>query len=163
MMRHKKGVSLMISCVILISIVIGLSIGVYAWLRDYTNVSPGIECKEGTSIVLENSELSYNLVGETSVLTLTIKNNGYFNVHGFLMQVGDDVAEIPVELLFAIDGGDSRGYFEFVSPYLEPETTAVTEFLTKAYDVKVIQIQPYVRGEKGKRIFCEDNVIKQEI
>ena len=61
--RDKKGVSEILSYVILISIAVSLSIGVYAWLKDYANVNPKIDCKDGTSIMLSD----YNYSADDSI------------------------------------------------------------------------------------------------
>ena len=39
------AISLMISYVILIAIAVSVSIGVYAWLKDYVNVNEKTNCK----------------------------------------------------------------------------------------------------------------------
>ena len=74
-MKNKKAVSLMVSYVILISIVIAVSIGVYAYLKAFVgDVEPAIDCKEETSFIIESYTCS---IGN---LELTLRNNGRFNI-----------------------------------------------------------------------------------
>ena len=149
----------MISYVILIAIAISLSIGVYAWLKDYTNVSPKIDCKEDTSMVLED----YNCTGE--IIKLTVRNNGRFSVDGFIMQVSNESEKMPTEVLSGVGQITLPGYFDFSSS-LEPGGVRggdAVKFLIGDFSViKVIQIQPYIIDEKSNRIMCEQAVIKKE-
>ena len=74
---EKKAVSLMLSYVLLISIVIALSVGVFAWIRTMAEFSPPVDCKEGTSIILEDlRKKDYRL------LTENITRAGF--IRGFL-------------------------------------------------------------------------------
>ena len=52
--NNKKAVSLMISYVLLVTIAIIMSIIVFTYLKTIANVEPVIDCKEGTSIVVED-------------------------------------------------------------------------------------------------------------
>jgi len=161
MAMDKKAVSLMVSYVILVSIAISLSIGVYVWLKDYTNVSPKTDCKDGTSLRLEN----YTILEEN--ITLFLKNNGRFNISGFIMIVGNDSEKMPTDLLpphgsVAVGGAPvSKGHFNF-DPPLKPGETQKAVFLKASdYEIKVIQIQPYIRDKRI--IVCEQAVIKENI
>ncbi len=153
---NKSGVSEMISYVILIAIAIGLSIAVYIWLKDYANVSPKIDCKEGTSLILEDYTIT------ATNLQLTLKNNGYFNIDGFILTVGNNTKRMPIEMLPSIGGGP-RGYYDFSTPLKPGEINDESRFMKEIdYNVRVIQIQPYIK-EKNKIIVCEQAVIKQEV
>ena len=70
--KSKLAVSLMVSYVLLVSISIIVGVGVFAWLKIVSNAEPTVDCKEGTSIVLNS--ISCNL--ETERITLNLKNNG---------------------------------------------------------------------------------------
>ena len=155
MRKNKKAVSLMVSYVILIAIAIGLAIGVYVWLKDYVNIEPKIDCKEGTSMILED----YNCT--SNIITLLLKNNGYFNISGFIMHVGNNTERMPIELLSAIGGGFTAGHFDFDSP-LGPSDNSIAKFSMED-NIKIIQIQPYIKDEKGNKIMCEQAVIKQNL
>jgi len=159
---NKKAVSLMISYVILISIVIGLSIGVYGWLKLIANPSESINCKEGTSLILE-SELC--ALGR---LELTLKNNGRFNIDGVIISIGEIEENQPTFYPIA-EGfeGLSAGHYPFIS-VLKPQKSAIAYFTNKdktgaiINNVNVIQLQPFIL-KNNQKIICQDAVIKQKV
>ncbi len=160
--QNKKAISLMLSYVILIAITIGLSAGVYVWLKDYANVSPKIDCKDGTSVRLED----YNF--NEGVMNLTLKNNGYFNVSGVLVTVNNVSGRMPIYLLVPNIPAKSgitpvKGYYEFASQ-LKPGDIDYAKFLIEGFgEIKVVQIQPYIKDEKDNKIMCEQVVIRREL
>ena len=158
----KKAVSLMVSYVILISITIGLSIGVFVWLKDYANISPKIDCKDGTSISLEDYNLS-----DTNKLSLTIKNNGLFNIDGVIVHVGNNTEQMPIKRLprWELEVHSLDGYYDFI-PILNASSPSQEIVFNKAsypYDIKVVNIQPYIKNEKGGIIVCEAGSIRKEL
>jgi hypothetical protein len=163
-MKNKKAISEMISYVILVAMVLGLSIGVFVWLKSISNFSAPADCNEGTSMILQESLCQGN------TLNLTIKNNGRFNISGVLVSVGNDTDKVPT-IYFepnnpTVGSGGSTslaGYFFFVNE-LKPEdtTTAVFYDTYNTMVLKNIQIQPFIYSNK-KRIFCTSSIIKQTI
>jgi len=159
---QKKAVSLMLSYVILISIVIALSVGVYAWIRTMA-VSPEIvDCKEGTSVILDTYKCS------SGNLELNIKNNGRFNVDGIILSVGNNPQQTPTAYLISqLTGGGLEGHYEFSSP-LKPGETQNADFSNMDSNrneidiIEIISIQPYII-ENNKRINCQQAVITQLI
>jgi len=168
-MKNKKAVSLMLSYVILISIVIGLSVGVYAWLKTMSVSPEAVDCSEGTSVILEDYTCHPD-----GYIELNLKNNGRFNVTGIILSVGDNPQQVPITYLIPqITGGVIEGHYQFPTP-LKPGQNAIAVFTNKEYDVnrveqeinfqniEVIQIQPFII-QNSKRINCQQSVIKQEI
>lgn len=154
---NKIGLSLMVSYVLLISITMILSFGVYMWLKDYANVSENIDCKDGTSIRLEDSEsigINFNL---------SLKNNGYFSVAGFILHVGNNTQQTPITRILPM-GSFEEGYWEF-DDNLVPGEIENASFIKPSitYDIQNIQIQPYIRDEKGNLVLCEQSLIKQDL
>lgn len=76
--KKKKGVSPLIGYVLLVSFVIVLGVIIYNWMRTYVP-SESLECPEGASLFIK----SYECNG--SVLNLTLKNNGKFNIGGYFI------------------------------------------------------------------------------
>lgn len=71
-MKNKKGISELISYVLLITLALAMAGGVYAYLRFYAeNPLPEEQC-DGISIAIEN------YVCEDDEMTITIKNTGRF-------------------------------------------------------------------------------------
>jgi len=167
MSKNKKAVSLMLSYVILISIVIGLSVGVYAWLKTIAVSPEPVDCNEGTSVILEDYSCD---IGN---IELNLKNNGRFNVDGIILSVGDNPQQAPITYLIPqIIGGVLEGHYQFSTP-LKPGENAIADFTNKEnsggveseinfQNIEVIQIQPFII-QNSKRINCQQAVIKQEI
>lgn len=156
---NKRGVSEMISYVILIAISIGISIGVFIWLKDFANVNPRIDCKDGTSLRIDDVTCT------SDTMTIKVKNNGNFNINGFIILASDDVNRIPTRKLSAIyqEGAVPAlpGYYDFKNK-LKPGEEETIQFLKGGF-VEIIQIQPYVRDDKGKITVCEKALIKQDV
>lgn len=175
--KNKKAVSLMLSYVILISIALGLSIAVFAFLKIIANVQQAPGCEPETSIIINN----YSCDASSGTLSLTIKNNGIFSVDGFILEVGDDPDRAPITRLIP-NGLEAsfNGYYFFdeegtanLMP-LPPELEKTVVFTNKELRsdgsiglvnfeyIKNIRIQPFVLGkdEKEKRV-CSDAVIRQ--
>ncbi|MDP3965948.1 MAG: hypothetical protein Q8Q04_00270 [archaeon] len=76
--RNKKGVSVVIGYVLLISFGIILSVIVFNYLRTYVP-SDAINCPDGVSLLVK--DYTYNCT--SGELSLEIKNRGRFNVEGY--------------------------------------------------------------------------------
>ncbi len=158
----KRGVSEMIAYVILISIAMGLAVGVYAFLKVVSEgTKPPIDCKQGTTISLEN----YDCKPDEGIITLTIKNTGRFNVNGIIAKFGDDTTKEPVEMLKPYPFLSALlGHFSFD---LAPGESKEAKFKkTDAYNppegiVRVVQIQPYIMDKR--KTVCLGVTIKETI
>jgi len=165
---NKKAVSLMISYVILISIALGISTGVYVWMKYYANIEPVQSCEDGTTMVLEDYTCLSG--GEVSdyVFRLSLRNTGLFSIDGFILHVGNDPEKFPTVRLENVDRGAGLlgdGHNDFPEK-LKPGAPSQAEFkmgdILKG-EIKVIQIQPFILDSKGKKIVCEGSEIKQTI
>jgi hypothetical protein len=163
--KNKSGVSEMLSYILLIFITISLASGVYIWLKNYAVVSEKIDCKDGTSLSIEKYTIQQK-ADENKTITLFIKNNGLFNVSGFLLSVGNDSKRVPMQLVWPV--GQIQiypGYYDFV-PELAPGQKINAEFYINEVDkIETIQMQSYIlKGDKtDDKIFCDGALIKQEI
>lgn len=167
---NKMGLSEMISYVLLISIAIGISVGVFAWMKSYAVNPASVECKEGTSVTIQNYECFPNPEGG---IRLIIKNNGRFNVSGIIVVAGNNSEREPGYYLKLSNRqlwNLQEGYYFFTNP-LKPGTEETVEFsnnyssggVIKSIDsIKIIRIQLFVINEKRARVFCQ-NSIKQPI
>lgn len=159
---NKLGVSLMISYVLLIFITIALSIGVYTWLKDYAVVSERIDCKDGTSLIIESYNIKETVNNKT--ITLFVKNNGRFNIDGFLITAGNNSQRVPLELIESLILGNLKGHFRF-DPALGPKESISAEFSIDSLDlIETVQIQPFIlKKNQISRIYCEQALIRQEV
>src|SRR3989344_6809410 len=78
-MMNKKGVSIMIGYVLLISIAIILGVVVFNWMKSYVP-SEGLKCPADTSLVIDKVEC---LGGAINVYT---RNNGLHNVTSYFIK-----------------------------------------------------------------------------
>lgn len=162
---NKIGVSEMVSYVILISIAIGISVGVYAWMKSYAVNPSSVDCKEGTSVTIQSYECF------SGRIELTIKNNGRFNISGVVIAVSNDSQREPQYYLNLIDvnlHGLPAGHYFFSSP-LKPGAEQTIEFSNKTREgseintIKKIDAQPFIIDDKNHRVLCLNSVMKQNI
>lgn len=171
-MKTKKGLSEMISYILLVAITIGLSIGVYAWLKyqipSCSESDPECflekDCSADTSLIINNYSCTLN------TFSLSILNNGRFNISGVILAVTDKVSGIPDEYLAPIGSnalGTTFGEFIFTKP-LSPGEEIEIAFSNKAKSNKKLNLinemrMQIFRIENNKRILCKDKMIKESL
>ena len=84
---NKKGVSEVIGYILLVSFAIIMSIIIYQGLKTYVPVKAQ-ECPDGVSILIKEALCTLNTDG-TYNLSLTIKNNGRYNIAGYFIHATD--------------------------------------------------------------------------
>jgi hypothetical protein len=130
MKKNKKGISLMVSYVLLIIIAVGISVGVFAYLKLYLPTEQP-ECPYGTSLIISYAKCN------SGTLTLNITNNGLRNVTGAFIRMAHSNRTVRDQ----INQGN-----EFFSPPLAPGTTIeLPPYPTvpnPASGTYVIEIQP---------------------
>jgi len=87
--KNKKGISVMIGYVLLVTFAIVMAAGIYTWMKTYVPTDI-YSCPEGTSIFIKD----YTCTNES--MTITLKNNGRFDLAGIFIhasnQSGADIA-----------------------------------------------------------------------
>lgn len=154
---NKKAVSTIVAYVILISIGLSLSVLVYNWLRFYVQDTDKAECPEGVNIIVKD----YDCYSDS--FNVTLKNQGLFNLSGFVLRVHDEEGRKSGIYYFGND--DLRGFEEInIAPgvsinreysFAESSKEGVLDTVT------LVEIQPVVR-EMGEFVYCAD-VATQEI
>ena len=143
---NKKAVSLMLSYVLLISIILVLSIGVYSWLKLVANVEPEVDCKDDTSIIIK--DYSCDPTSTISNFDLTLKNNGRFSVEGVIVTVGNDSSKTPMTYLVPNKmGGLLRGHYYFLD-LLKPGEEVTVNFFNNGVSY-VTAVTPDPAGEQA--------------
>ncbi len=109
MLSRRRGISPIIAYVLLVSFVLVMVPIVYQGLKSYVP-QESLECPEGISVFVQDYSCEENEDG-TYNLTLEIKNNGRFDVGGFLIHAGDGSSEVASEDLSSriIEGGKILG------------------------------------------------------
>jgi len=81
-MKNKRGISVMVGYVLLITLAVVMGGILYAWLSGWIPAEVP-ECPEATSIVIKD----YNCNLTSNRLDLTLSNNGRFDLGGYLIRV----------------------------------------------------------------------------
>jgi hypothetical protein len=163
-----KADSLMISYVLLISMALILGIGVYGWLNFETPTSVQIvDCGEDTSLSIESYQCT---PGDFGGIKLIIKNNGRFNIDGFVLTASNDTNKTPIFKLLPKSKNliKSMGYVDFEAPLTpgkEKEIDFDNIYLKDRLDSLVsLKIQPFTYGENKKdRLLCKETKITETV
>lgn len=161
----KKGVSIVIGYVLLVVIAISLSLLVYAWLK-YFIPGEAEKCPDEVSLIVS----SYSCRVDINNITLILRNQGNFNIDGFIFRIRNESEgfyynlkqpnAVTVENFFGNAGGEPYGG----KPYLAPNEEVGMEFYYGEHNKIVeMEIEPLLTGEKGDLIPCENAIISQEV
>ncbi len=177
MLKQKKAVSLMVSYVLLIVIGISLAILVYYWILPQINLEEMPKCPDNVALII----MDYSCDLSTDEITLTLKNQGRFDIDGFFIRGTDSANEeaIPATGLSDPDNAeiiDGSYYFGFpkISP-LEPngqetktfsyfpviETAPITEL--KRIQIEPFRIQNSSKTGKPRIALCDTATITQNV
>ena len=160
-MKNKKGVSVVVGYVILITFGIILSVIVYNYLKTYVPKDL-LDCPGGVSLFIKDYECDLN----TGQLNLTIKNNGRFNVEGYFIHGAEErsnkLATIDLSKNFSYNvpsggsspAGQSAVYFRTpVNNSLKPNEEMLSVFGGLTTGMEIIELIP--------ARFQEENNIKR--
>ena len=81
---NKKGVSVIIGYVLLISLAVVMGGVMYAWMKSYVP-KDNFDCPDGTSMYIRN----YFYDCTTKTLNLTLWNNGRFDIAGYYIRAAN--------------------------------------------------------------------------
>lgn len=173
---NKKGISEMVSYVLLIVIAVGLSILVFAYIMVFVKPSAVPECKIDVNLVLQ----SYTC--NNGQLVLTLVNKGLFNIDAAYVRLGAPDRNILPQINSPNDYSASGINFRFAQKqklapgegYTNdglPDTTNPAWTNGPPYTPAIIatpgqyklEIEPAVFNEKGELALCKDAVITELI
>jgi hypothetical protein len=190
--KNKKGLSVIIGYVLLMTISIVMSALVYQWLKTYVPKDT-IECEDGTSLMIKN--LHYDCTSTPKRLVITLKNNGKFKLDGYFIRAstgaGDELAvlDLAKNLYSTVNPAglessplteegkkiltsNSEIRFQSSENWLSPDSANEQNEDTKVFDVstygelKKIEIIPtrYIELDKKKRFAsCNDAKITETL
>jgi hypothetical protein len=155
-LANKKGVSEIVSYVLLISITFGIAGMVYAWLVYYVTPGEEIKCDEGIALTIR----SYNYDCATKALNLSLQNRGLFDVDGYIIRLNNNSkAELGVYTLNKtgtnISTGTTLTYYYSNSSNLESNKRMMG-------NMTFIEVQPFTKQRGNLTVYC-DNVVKQKV
>jgi len=90
--RDKKGISIIIGYVLLVTFAIVIGVIVFQWMKTYVPQDQ-LSCPDGVSIFIDNYNCS------SDILAITFKNNGNFDIGGYFIYATNS----PEEELATID------------------------------------------------------------
>ncbi|MEI7719167.1 MAG: archaellin/type IV pilin N-terminal domain-containing protein [archaeon] len=159
---NKKGVSEIVSYVLLISITFIIAGMVYSWLTFYVTPGKETKCEEGVSITLR----SYVYNCTTKAFNLTLQNRGLFDIDGYIIRVGNQSdSEIGVYTINKTGKilNTSEVYTDVYINSSHLDSLDATNTLQKNMtgNISFIEIQPFEIQESA-RVFCE-SVVKQKV
>jgi len=171
----KRAISEIISYVMLIVIALGISAAVYQWMSTRVPSVSGT-CPEDVSLQIK----SYSCNDSTTIchsgkcLSITLKNNGNFNIDGAFIRASDNISNIPstgLECNFdeACESYKDSGmlYFTMMNggagPIFGPgnESELIFDY-DNLIPLKKIQIEPFI-VDKSSLQACVDATINIEV
>ena len=165
----KRGISIMIGYVLLITTAVVMGAITYKWIITYVPTDP-LECEDGSSLFIKES-LCDNSNAELH-LNLTISNNGRFNLDGYYIR-GSTSAEQEIATRDIASFGNSSspaGFILFTTDggELEPGEEASNNFIfdNTIPDLTLIEIIPLryqVEDNKKRLLVCGDAKVKEII
>ncbi len=158
---NKKGVSIIIGYVLLVTFAIIISVVVFQWLRTYVPTE-GAECPDGVSFYISD----YNLDKDNNELSLTLRNNGRFNIEGIIAYYSDGASQSIATKTIEVKSGASKfGAGFLLLPKLEPNKESVVVFDTTGIaNIYSIEITPTRQQEENNRlqsVICTDAKTKK--
>ena len=158
MKRGKKGISIMIGYVLLVSAMIVMALIVFQWLKTYVPTED-LECPGDVSLSITDGT-----VCETNILKVEVKNTGLFNVNGYIIRgtYTDASGFEEIEEL-------SEGYVIFenaLAPNKKDDGPVGGEG-DEEYPIESIEIVPvrFQEDDNGKErtVVCGDASVRKEL
>ncbi len=149
-MKNKKALSEIVGYVLLIAIALALAVGVFAWLKVFTQESTLQKCPDGVSLIIED----YSYFCSAGEINLTLENKGLFSLDGFYARGTDNAETQPTKLI-----GDEFG--NLFKKQLRPGETTSLILKFNNLNLALVQIQPFIDNTKGRAV-CE-SVVNQKI
>ena len=157
----------MVGYVLLITGAIIMGTIIYSWLRTYVPTET-LECPDGVSVFLRD----YFYDCDADTLSITLKNNGRFNIAGYFIY-GRDNQEEELATIDLSDYSDEVKISNAVSlgnPSLnsfEPSDSVTHEFdlsdFERIYSINIIPVKYQEQEGKQKFANCGDARIEEEI
>jgi len=153
---NKKGVSEIVSYVLLISITFGIAGMVYAWLVYYVTPGEEVKCDEGIALTIR----SYNYNCTTKALNITLQNRGLFDVDGFVIRLNNNSrSELGVYTLNKTGTNVSTGIS--LSSYYSNSSNLESSKIMRG-NITFIEVQPFTKQKGNLTVYC-DALVKQKV
>tara|TARA_Y100000310_G_C20394081_1_gene674218 strand:+ start:170 stop:631 length:462 start_codon:yes stop_codon:yes gene_type:complete len=148
---NRKGISVVIGYVLLVVIAISLSLLVYAWLKD---LLPGnIEnCPDEAALIITDYKC------ENKEIKLTLRNQGLFNLYGFIARINN----VSDGFFYNLKHDSDIEHF-FTNDILKPNEKEDRDLnYSEHNNINEIMIEPFILDDRGI-ILCDNSIIKQKL
>ena len=149
--RDKKAISIIVSYVLLITLVLALAGGTYAFLKLYAqNPLPEEECPDGVSIVLEDYSC------ENGKIDITLRNRGRYDVTLVTLNIINESGRF-----FFMDFPQNR--LDVTSDKFPVEGPALTKSKEYSGSIDSLEIIPLRRGKQLRDFVCTEAIVKVSV
>jgi hypothetical protein len=163
--KGKRGISVIVGYVLLITISLALSFLVYVWMKRQAP-KPVIECPDTLSLMI----LNYDCDEDNNIMNLTLKNNGLYNIQGAIIKISNsNVPPIyPIKLINSSPEGKIKNINDFEYQFIGNLAASSNEIVKIFFNysgyspLKKISIIPLYSTEKDK-IVCSAQEVPQTI
>jgi hypothetical protein len=166
LLSNPRGLSEIVSYVLLVVIAVGLSVAVYAFISVYI---PKDKPTCPSDIFLGTTSVSCNLSATTTEVTVGLINKGLFTVDAAYIRVAREGREVKFQINKPNEAGSARGFYLYETGSSKPGLTPGKEVLY-SYSVSsdiidgagayTLEIQPAVG--RGKNLaLCEAGISSQ--
>ncbi|MBA7678297.1 hypothetical protein ES703_86570 [subsurface metagenome] len=167
--KNRKGVSIIIGYVLLVTFAIIIGGVIYQWLKGYVPTD-FLECPDGVSIFI-NEVSCTNITGGLE-LDLTIKNNGRFDIAGYFIHATNDssqeLATIDLSKYHAEGGNKLGSAIVFTlgkKNSIKPndEKRSIFDYTSEIYLIEITPIRFQIEDNKQRLASCGNAKIKEQI
>lgn len=147
-MLNKKGLSEIVGYVLLIMIAFSIAGMVFMWLRAYVQTGETAECDSGVSLSIRE----YNYSDELRTINLTVRNDGRFDVDGYVIRVNNNSITRFGEYKIFENATKIKVNTNIGINIDEIKDISNDENITGR--IKMVEIQPFVHIN-NKKTYCE--------
>ncbi len=166
--QDKRGISPIIGYVLLIAGVIAVSVVIYPWLKSYVPQEI-TECKEGASLFVKYVNCTKDLTSGKLELRLTLRNNGLFDLDGFMIYSAEDKEQEIATTSIAQYAGGAEGLIMFnggrfpLKPNEEANYFFSTTTIPKIEKIEIIPARFEIANNKNRFTICGNSKISETI
>ena len=151
MLKNKRGVSLVVSYILLIVLSLALAIYVFNWLKGFVPSLNEAECPEGVSLIIKGSNYDFD-----DQLTLTVENRGRFSADGYFVRANNQTE--PNFGVYVLNRTGIKMLVGQINTTLFNSSTYLEGTDVKDLEgiLHVVEIQPFVyqKGHSGP-VMCD--------
>ncbi len=165
---NKKGLSEIVAYTLLIVIALGLALLVYTWVKS---IVPGeeSECPSDVSLVID----SYSCNVVENKITVTLKNQGLFDVNGFFIRFAE---KYDGAAIIKIDSQEKNGQTPIVradnpkygngygDKAIDVSKTETFSFIYgEGKTIEKIEVIPTIVDDENKLLSCKKSVVIERL